>query len=241
MMTDKRRRLAALAATAVVLTLAVVGCVPVPVQVITPTAPTATPTVQSPTPDQTPDQEPPLVEVLAPIEKVEILGAESLPLEISLSVVSGLPNSCAQFDRREVVRDGDIIEVTIVNVEPVGVACADVYGTVTHHILLDGDFEAGRTYGLVVNDVIETFVAGSEAQPPASAVAALNRPFRLKLGQAALLEPQLRAGPGGLSPLPQRLGRRGFRRGGNPHRPHDDLHGHQPDQWSVLFLSSHRA
>ena len=106
-MTDKRRRLAALAATAVVLSLAAVACVPVPVQVVTPTVPTliappatATPTVLSPIPGQPPDQEPPLVEVLAPIDEVVILGVDSVPPEISLSVVSGLPNSCARFDRR---------------------------------------------------------------------------------------------------------------------------------------------
>ena len=196
MMTDKRRRLAALAATAVVLSLAAVACVPVPVQVVTPTVPTQvappatpTPTALSPIPGQPPDQEPPLVEVLAPIDEVVILGVDSVPPEISLSVVSGLPNSCARFDRREVVRDGDTIRVTIVNVEPVGAMCADVYGTVTHQIPLDGDFEAGRTYGVEVNDVIEIFVAGAEMQPPASVTAALNRPFRLKLGQSALLEP----------------------------------------------------
>lgn len=102
-----------------------------------------------------------MVKVPAPIDQVDIWIAESWPPQYFLHVVSGLPNSCVQFDSYDVIRDGDTIRVEVTNLEPGdgGTACAQVYRTVEHTIPLGSDFVSGRTYTVVVNDVTETFVA----------------------------------------------------------------------------------
>jgi heat shock protein HslJ/LysM repeat protein len=123
-----------------------------------------------PTPQagETPGQpgEPEMVEKLAPIDRVEILVAESFPPQYFVLVESGLPNGCVEFDRYEVTRDGDAIRVAVINLEPVGMECEDVYGTVEHNVPLGSDFDPGTTYTVLVNDVAETFVTESAAPAP---------------------------------------------------------------------------
>lgn len=126
------------------------------------TASNATPTPgpsTSPTPQPTPVME--TVEELAPIDSVEINIAESFPPQYFLHVVSGLPSGCAQFDRYEVSREGDTIRVKVINRMPAdkSVACTMIYGTKEHNIALGSDFESGKTYTVIVNDVTKTFVA----------------------------------------------------------------------------------
>ena len=102
-----------------------------------------------------------LVQVPAPIESVEVLVMESFPPQYSLVVVSGLPNGCASFAGYRLERSGDTIRVEVLNWKPVGpqVACTDNYRTVTTNIPLGSDFESGRSYTVLVNDVTESFVA----------------------------------------------------------------------------------
>ena len=118
--------------------------------------------------NETPDQsgEPETVEKLAPIDSVTILVAESFPPQYLLLVESGLPNGCAEFDRYEVTRDSDTVRVAIINLEPVGMVCTDVYGTVEHNIPLGSGFDPGTTYTVLVNDVAETFVTQDAAPAP---------------------------------------------------------------------------
>jgi len=71
-----------------------------------------------------------------------------------------------EFDRYEVTRDGDTIRVAVINLEPVGMECEDVYGTVEHNVPLGSDFDPGTTYTVLVNDVAETFVTESAAPAP---------------------------------------------------------------------------
>lgn len=113
------------------------------------------------TPTKGPNPDYATVEVLAPIESVEVLIMESFPPQYMLVVVSGLPNACVSFGDYNVTRDGDTIRVEVINSEPAdpGVACAEVYGMVETRIPLGIDFESGKTYTVVVNNVTETFIA----------------------------------------------------------------------------------
>ncbi|MCH8346749.1 MAG: hypothetical protein IIC87_07485 [Chloroflexi bacterium] len=104
---------------------------------------------------------PPMRRVLAPIERVEIVIAESFPPQYFLHVTSGLPNGCVRFDRYEVMREGDTVRVTVTNLMPAddGLLCTQLYGTVQHNIALGSSFVSGTTYTAAVNDVTRTFVA----------------------------------------------------------------------------------
>ena len=55
--------------------------------------------------------DPILVEVLAPIESVEVLIMESFPPQYSVDVVSGLPNGCTPFCGYRLERNGDMIQI----------------------------------------------------------------------------------------------------------------------------------
>ena len=102
-----------------------------------------------------------LAQVPAPIESVEILILESFPPQYRLVVVSGLPNACFSFGGYYLNRQVDTVLVEVLNWKPTNpdVACAEVYGTAESRIHLGTDFEPGRTYTVIVNDVTETFVA----------------------------------------------------------------------------------
>lgn len=101
-------------------------------------------------------------EVLAPVENVEILVMESFPVQYAVRITSGLPNGCAQFERIETNREGDTIEIEVINTEPAPgqlVACTMIYGFKENTVQLGTDFESGKTYTVRVNDEVETFVA----------------------------------------------------------------------------------
>ena len=104
---------------------------------------------------------PGLVQVPAPIESVEVLIMESFPPQYSVVVVSGLPNACVSFAGYRLERSGDVIRIEMINWRPADpeIACAEIYRTVETTIRLGTDFESGKTYTVVVNDVTETFVA----------------------------------------------------------------------------------
>lgn len=107
------------------------------------------------------DDEVEVREELAPIESVEIRIAESFPPQYFLDVVSGLPSGCATFDRYEVKRTGDVIEVAVWNqvAAPRDGACTAIYGTVEHAIALGSDFRPRQSYTVHVNGVVRTFTA----------------------------------------------------------------------------------
>lgn len=99
--------------------------------------------------------------VLAPIDGVEIVIAESFPQQYFAHIVSALPNGCARFESIEQSRAGDEIRITVTNTIPADplTACTMIYGTMEHSVALGIDFEPGREYTVHVNDVVETFVA----------------------------------------------------------------------------------
>ena len=120
----------------------------------------ATPVEPTPTPDPTlPDG---MVKVLAPIESVQIVVAESWPPQYFVHVVAGLPNGCVKFHGYEETRSGNVITITVTNLEPAPsetVACAAIYLTYEFSVPLGTDFVSGETYTVHVNDVTESFVA----------------------------------------------------------------------------------
>ena len=129
----------------------------------TPTAqPTSTPSAGG-LPQPAPDDglsEPATVAVLAPIDDLEIIIAESFPPQYFLRIVSGLPNACHKFNGYVVERAGKSIEVTVTNTMPAEVrACAEVYGMVETNVALGTDFESGESYTVSVNGVTESFEA----------------------------------------------------------------------------------
>ncbi len=96
---------------------------------------------------------------LAPIEDVHLVANESFPVRYSLLVVSGLPNSCSEFDGYEVDREDGTIMVAISDSEPAAdVAFAQLYGTAETRIPLDRDFETGETVNVLVNVPSKAFV-----------------------------------------------------------------------------------
>lgn len=142
------------------------------------------PTLGGPTP--TPSRQ--TVEVIAPIDNVEVRMAESHPVQYSLYVVSGLPNGCIKFDRYKLDRQGNTINVKVFNSAPADdtVACTMVYGMVEHNIPLGTDFVSGAEYTVMVNDVKKTF-APTATQTPRPLQVVVNQPFSLRVGQYAKL------------------------------------------------------
>ncbi|MCH8230423.1 MAG: hypothetical protein IIA53_08860, partial [Chloroflexi bacterium] len=108
-----------------------------------------------------------VVEVLAPIESVQILTLESYPEQFIVQVTSGLPNQCASYSHNEVTQDGTDIKISVYNTVPVRILCI-AYGSELHdeNIALGSDFERGTKYTVLVNDHPgETFETGSAPLP----------------------------------------------------------------------------
>ena len=126
---------------------------------------------------------PDTVQVLAPMERVDLNIAESFPLQYFLSVTSGLPNSCHTFGGYTVTRDGTIVRVRVYNSKPrdTDIVCAQVYGTVETAIPLGSIFDSTVTYTVDVNGEIVQF-RGDQVTFP------LERPTPTPTLQTPLLE-----------------------------------------------------
>lgn len=98
------------------------------------------------------------VQVRAPIDGLDVRILESFPPRYMLNVLAGLPSGCAQKDRHEVSRIGEVITVTVLNSMPTGnPVCTMIYGTYELNIDLGTDFKRGVTYTVRVNDRTTTF------------------------------------------------------------------------------------
>ena len=106
--------------------------------------------------------EPDRERVLAPIESVEVIVAESFPPQYFVQITSGLPNGCATFEEVTTERDGETVRIAVWNSMPASdeaIACTMIYGFVEHNVALGTDFTSGQRYTVQVNDVMESFVA----------------------------------------------------------------------------------
>ncbi|HJN91378.1 MAG TPA: hypothetical protein QGF05_01475 [Dehalococcoidia bacterium] len=100
--------------------------------------------------------------VPAPIESVQINVAESFPPQYFAQITSIRPNGCASFDHFTSSQDNETVTIRIWNNAPApaaGIACIDVLGFDEHNINLGIQFVSGTSYTVIVNDVVETFVA----------------------------------------------------------------------------------
>ena len=104
---------------------------------------------------------PRLVQVASPIERVEVVVIDGFPQQYSVVVVSGLSNACVSLGGYRLQRDADTVQIEMLNLKPADpdMMCAQVYRTVETRIPLGVEFESGKAYSVVVNDVTETFVA----------------------------------------------------------------------------------
>jgi putative lipoprotein len=116
---------------------------------------------------------PETVEVPAPIETVEIVVSGSEPAEYSLHIVSGLPGGCAKFEGYEVSRDGNTIEVTVINLMPADprTICTAIYGYQGSEVALGSDLTPGETYTVVVNGQTTSSFVARESEGKEMAVA----------------------------------------------------------------------
>jgi len=89
----------------------------------------------------------------APIDGLDIAVAESFPPQYFLHVLAGLPSGCAQQYTHSVARDGNTIQVEVLNSFPEGSpVCTAIYGQYELNIPLGSDFVSGQTYRVIVND-----------------------------------------------------------------------------------------
>jgi hypothetical protein len=97
-----------------------------------------------------------VVEVLAPIESVQILVLESFPEQYVVQVISGLPSGCASFSHTEVVQNGSEIEISVYNTVPdpeqlAAISCTAIYGIHDENVALGSDFDRDTRYTVAVN------------------------------------------------------------------------------------------
>ena len=107
------------------------------------------------------DQDFDRVEEVAPIEDFGVVSRDTAPPTSVLHITSGLPSGCAAFERIEVGRDGNTVEVTVINTMPAPdamVACTMIYGWMEHEVELE-EIESGVEYTVIVNGESITFTA----------------------------------------------------------------------------------
>jgi hypothetical protein len=124
-----------------------------------------------------------VVDVLAPIESVDILVLESYPEQFVVEFVSGLPSGCATFSHTEMTQDGTDIHISVFNSVPspeasAAISCIAIYGMHDGSIGLGSNFDRGTTFSVYVNDhPAVTFETGGQpidggGLPPAKEVPA---------------------------------------------------------------------
>jgi hypothetical protein len=97
---------------------------------------------------------------VAPIDGLDVLTLESFPPQYMLHVKAGLPSGCAQpLSNRIVGRQGNVIQVEVLNSLPDNAICTAIYGMYDLNINLGSDFTSGQTYTVRVNDKEVTFKA----------------------------------------------------------------------------------
>jgi hypothetical protein len=96
----------------------------------------------------------------APIDGLDVLTLESFPPQYMLHVKAGLPSGCAEpLSHRIVGRQGNVIEVEVLNSLPANAICTAIYGMYELNINLGSDFTSGQSYSVRVNGDQVTFRA----------------------------------------------------------------------------------
>ena len=117
-----------------------------------PGGPSPTPTLGRPTGT---------VQVVAPIDKVDVEASNADRPEYFAVVTSGQPSACHRYDSHQVTREDGTVRIEVMNRRPAdtSIRCTQVYGTTDIRIGLGRDFEPEVTYNLVVNEAVTTFAA----------------------------------------------------------------------------------
>lgn len=88
----------------------------------------------------------------APVEKVEVMILEKFPPLYIVHVTIGLPSGCHEFNSFTVKHDGKIISIQILNQTPVAASiCTLIYGVEEIRIPIEGPFEPGVEFDVLVN------------------------------------------------------------------------------------------
>jgi hypothetical protein len=96
----------------------------------------------------------------APIDGLDVLTLESFPPQYMLQVKAGLPSGCAEpLSHRIAGRQGNVIEVEVLNSLPANTICTAIYGMYEININLGSDFTSGQSYTVRVNGQEVTFRA----------------------------------------------------------------------------------
>lgn len=89
----------------------------------------------------------------APIDHVEVQVAESFPPQYVVHILAGLPSGCVEQYTHSFTRDGNTINVSVLNSVPDGnPICTAIYGQYEVNIALGSDFTSGQTYEVDVNN-----------------------------------------------------------------------------------------
>ncbi len=124
--------------------------------------PTVTPVKGNP-----PPEEPAPVEVPAPIEDAAVVFPAEPNGVYSLTVTSGLPSGCAEYNGFDVKRDGNRFTIEVNNLMPhpsLMVACTEIYGYQESTVVLGRGLVVGETYTVAINsDFTVAFTAQDEA------------------------------------------------------------------------------
>ena len=90
-----------------------------------------------------------------PIEEIEVLLAESDPVQVTVEVRGWLPDSCTEHHETHQAQEGNSINIRITTIRPKGFACATV-ATDYQETVFIGTLPAGD-YKVIVNDVAQQF------------------------------------------------------------------------------------
>lgn len=97
---------------------------------------------------------------VAPIDGLDVLTLETFPPQYVVHILAGLPSGCAQPLSHQVVgRQGNVIQVSVLNSLPDNAICTAIYGTYELSINLGSDFVSGQTYIVRVNNKEVSFMA----------------------------------------------------------------------------------
>jgi hypothetical protein len=91
---------------------------------------------------------------------VEVLTLESFPPQYVVRIQAGLPSGCAERYTHEVTRNGNLVQIVVLNSLPdAAQACTMIYGMYELNVNLGSDFTSGQTYTVRVNEREVTFRA----------------------------------------------------------------------------------
>jgi inhibitor of cysteine peptidase len=119
---------------------------------------------QEPGATSTPGAEP--IKGLAPVDSIQILIQESLPVQVHVRVLGNLPDGCTTIDQTLQERQDNTITVTVTTARPGDVGCTEALVPFDKTIALDVLGLKAGTYTVTVNGVSATFTLAVDNVAP---------------------------------------------------------------------------